>query len=86
MSTSDDETNGSGPSVQDNSTVLTTPPQEIVQHTNMQVNSPVVPVSLAGIKPPSNLNMKENIIENWKSYKQRWENYTIVANLVAQTV
>ena len=37
------------------------------------------------VKPPSNLNLKENISENWKTYKQQWRNYAIVTNLSAQT-
>ena len=45
------------------------------------LSSLAVSVNLAGIKPPSNLNVKENLTENWKSYKQRWESYAIVANL-----
>ena len=36
------------------------------------------------VKPPTKLNLKENIAENWKTYKQQWQNYTIVANLTAQ--
>ena len=36
------------------------------------------------LKPPTKLNLRENTSENWKSYKQQWQNYTIVANLAAQ--
>ena len=36
------------------------------------------------VKPPAKLNLKENIAENWKTYKQQWQNYVIVANLTAQ--
>ena len=36
------------------------------------------------VKPPTKLNLRENTSENWKSYKQQWQNYTIVANLAAQ--
>ena len=54
------------------------------QQTNQLNTSSVLPVSLADIKLPNNLNLKDNVIENWKSYKQRWKNYAIVANLVRQ--
>ena len=36
------------------------------------------------VKPPTKLNLRENTSENWKSYKQQWQNYTIVANLPTQ--
>ena len=37
------------------------------------------------VKPPSKLMLRENAAENWKTYKQQWHNYAIVANLAAQT-
>ena len=43
------------------------------------------PIPNVAVKPPSNLNLKENISENWKTYKQQWCNYAIVTNLSAQT-
>ena len=43
------------------------------------------PIPNVAVKPPSNLNLKENISENWKTYKQQWRNYAIVTNLSAQT-
>lgn len=78
METQEGETSEASPSAE-----VTIQPHETNQH-NLQASAPVVPVTLAGIKPPSNLNLKDNITENWKSYKQRWENYAIVANLAAQ--
>lgn len=36
------------------------------------------------VKPPTKLNLRENTSENWKTYKQQWQNYAIVANLAAQ--
>lgn len=35
-------------------------------------------------KPPTILNLGENTSENWKTYKQQWQNYAIVANLAAK--
>ena len=43
------------------------------------------PIPNVAVKPPSNLKLKENISENWKTYKQQWRNYAIVTNLSAQT-
>ena len=40
-----------------------------------------------GITPAGKLETKDaNIAEHWKTYKQRWKNYTVIANLAAQTV
>ena len=36
------------------------------------------------VKPPTKLNLRENTLENWKTYKQQWQKYAIVANLAAQ--
>ena len=43
------------------------------------------PTPNVAVKPPTKLNLKENIAENWKTYKQQWQNYAIVANLTAQS-
>ena len=50
----------------------------------MEASSSGYAMTLTGIKAPSNLNLKDNVTKNGKSYKQRWENYAIVANLAAQ--
>ena len=39
---------------------------------------------LHGIKPPGKLETKVNIVENWKSYKQAWDNYSIITSLHLQ--
>lgn len=39
---------------------------------------------IQGISPPDHLQINGNIGENWKSYKQIWENYSIITNLKSQ--
>ena len=39
---------------------------------------------VSGIKPPSPLNLDSNISDNWKIFKQKWENYTIITELDKQ--
>lgn len=38
-----------------------------------------------GIKPPSPLAFGSNVSENWKLFKQRWQTYTLIAELDKQT-
>ena len=40
---------------------------------------------IQGIIPPKPLDITTNITENWKQFKQIWENYDIITNLTAQT-
>ena len=44
----------------------------------------MAPAANVALKPPTKLNLRENTLENWKTYKQQWQNYAIVANLAAQ--
>ena len=45
-----------------------------------------VAAMLQGIQPPTGLDLvSKQKAENWKIYKQRWENYSIVAQLEKQT-
>ena len=39
---------------------------------------------MQGIHPPSHLDVKENIAENWKTFKQAWSNYAIIMNIHQQ--
>ena len=41
-----------------------------------------MPVS--GIKPPSPLVFDNNITANWKLFKQKWSNYSVITNLNKQ--
>ena len=43
----------------------------------------VAPVS--GIRPPMALCIEANLAENWRSFKQKWQNYAIITNLDKQT-
>lgn len=49
--------------------------------------NPPPPINLnrpvQGIHPPSPLNLNENISENWKLFKQKWMNYSVISNLQA---
>ena len=39
---------------------------------------------IQGIHPPSHLDVKENIAENWKTFKQAWTSYAIIINIYQQ--
>ena len=39
---------------------------------------------LPGINPTGQLNVHTNISDNWKTYKQAWENNVIITNLNSQ--
>ena len=58
----------------------TTPPLPSQQSVVMQA-APLI----QGIMPPKPLDTTTNITENWKQFKQIWENYAIIMNLTAQT-
>ena len=38
-----------------------------------------------GLKPPGKLNTSGNLADAWKSYKQVWENYSLISGLNSQT-
>ena len=40
---------------------------------------------IQGITPPKPLDTTTNVAENWKQFKQIWDNYAIITNLTAQT-
>ena len=38
----------------------------------------------SGIQPPRPLDVKGNIADNWKAFKQAWSNYAIIMNVNTQ--
>ena len=44
--------------------------------------SPAFPIQ--GILPPRHLDVKGNIAENWKAFKQAWNNYAVIMNIRQQ--
>ena len=42
-----------------------------------------LPNPIPGICPPAELIVEGNIGENWKLFKQKWTNYSIITNLEA---
>ena len=42
-------------------------------------------LSINGILPPEKLDIKGNIVENWKTFKQMWSNYAIIMNIGSQS-
>ena len=53
--------------------------------TTASVASPAkVAFPIQGIHPPGHLGVKENIAENWKTFKQAWNNYAIIMNVRQQ--
>ena len=47
------------------------------------MSSPGIP-NIHGIHPPVPLDTTKNIIENWKTFKQSWENYSVIMNINTQ--
>ena len=43
------------------------------------------PMPIQGIRAPHVLNVEGNVQENWKIFKQKWNNYAVITNLEAQT-
>lgn len=39
---------------------------------------------IQGIQPLGHLDVKENIADNWKTFKQQWNNYAIIMNIHQQ--
>ena len=37
--------------------------------------------NIRGTHPPAPLDTKQNIVENWKTFKKLWENYPIIMNI-----
>ena len=53
--------------------------------TTASVASPtLIAFTIQGIHPPSHLDVKENITENWKTFNQAWSNYAIIMNINQQ--
>ena len=48
-------------------------------------NANIAPVTftphLAGVNPPSPLEVNENKVDNWKLWKQQWTNYVLLSRL-----
>ena len=61
------------------------PPGEASQASGDQATPPPAPgMSNVAIKPPMKLNLRENTSENWKTYKQQWQNYALVIRLATE--
>ena len=39
---------------------------------------------IQGIHPPRPLDVKGNVADNWKTFKQVWQNYAIIMNITLQ--
>jgi len=45
----------------------------------------VAPGPVAGLRPPQPLNVTDtNIAENWRLFRQKWQNYAVITNLHQQ--
>ena len=54
------------------------------QHSeNAATTAHTLPIN--GILPPEKLNIKGNIAENWKAFKQMWSNYAVITNIGSQS-
>ena len=42
------------------------------------------PQPVSGIRPPPPLTTETNVTENWKIFRQKWENYSVITNLTSQ--
>ena len=49
------------------------------------VPEPHVALLVHGLKPPGKLNTSGNLAENWKCYKQVWDNYSLISGLNSRT-
>ncbi|KAK3752981.1 hypothetical protein QZH41_016289 [Actinostola sp. cb2023] len=46
-----------------------------------------MPAPIQGITPPNKLEVldRDKLVENWKTFKQMWQNYAVITNMRAQT-
>ena len=44
------------------------------------------PPPVSGISPPPPLTTETNVTENWKIFRQKWENYSVITNLTSQAL
>ncbi|KAK3723357.1 hypothetical protein QZH41_002823 [Actinostola sp. cb2023] len=46
-----------------------------------------MPAQIQGITPPNKLEVldRDKLVENWKTFKQMWQNYAVITNMRAQT-
>ena len=59
--------------------------QATTTSTTASVASPAqIAFPIQGIHPPTHLDVKENVAENWKTFKQAWGNYAIIMNIHQQ--
>ena len=52
--------------------------------TSSNTAQPFIP-ALPGILPPTKLDVTGNIAENWKTFKQTWENYSVIMSVNSQS-
>ncbi|XP_011664712.2 uncharacterized protein K02A2.6-like [Strongylocentrotus purpuratus] len=67
--------------VEQNGTADQSPTQLATGRTQQRVSAPP-PVS--GIRPPPQLTINRGVIEGWKTWRQMWTNYSVVAHLDRQ--
>ena len=53
------------------------------QSGNSRGLAPSLPRPVTGIKPPPALVIDTHVSENWKLFKQKWNNYSVITNLSA---
>ena len=59
---------------------------QVTTRTTASVASPAqIAFPIQGIHLPTHLDVKENISENWKTFKQAWGNYATIMNIHQQT-
>ena len=59
--------------------------QATTTSTTASVASPAqIAFPIQGIHPPTHLDLKEKVAENWRTFKQAWGNYAIIMNIHQQ--
>ena len=60
-------------------------PSAVPQHAASAHRATAAPPPVGGIRPPAPLAVNRGVIDGWKTWKQMWQNYSVVAQLDKQT-
>ena len=65
-------------------TTTSTAPVQLTTTTTTAASPAQAIFPMQGIHPPGHLDVKGNIADNWKSFKQQWSNYAVITNIHQQ--
>ena len=61
------------------------PQEDTTSTSNASSVSTPAPAPISGLRPPQHFSIDGNIGQNWQLFKQKWNNYVIIANMSVQS-